>query len=499
MNDDLTLAIARLAAWLEPRLRADEELRVVVSSLARGVGDWAASLGKAAETPPVITTPPPREPLAIPSSFAPRPPAASRFEPLTPAPALPDGERELELLPLDVVAERSRIKAEACRLVARRLAGPGEGRDTAAEAELMRRAAALPDCALWMLIREPVVVASRTWRDLAGAYSTAAEAALLLREWLQAPPPLAEKHALRVLSLAAEAQSVLLYAVADARDVKVDFDQVQLYAHIRTIARHRQVFIAKYLKREDRASPESWLDVLRRIAETADQFRKSGERDRARTKAVNNLRYKLTRLRESSESTPEEWSRVYELIDSLVSAGLPPSNAELRELLLPVIEEVPGDPPPPSNVQLVLREIDRYLDSLPESEPPLRAQHLSPEVEEVADLLEGREVVLIGGQARPLHRDALKRAFRLTDVRWLCTPEHTSFTVFEPDIARPEVALVILAIRWSSHGYDQVREYCDRYGKPLVRLPGGYNANQVAHHILMQAGDRLRTTGIASG
>ncbi len=502
MNDDLTLAIARLVAWLEPRLRADAELRVVVTSLARGVASWATSLEpRAVETPPVITTPPPREPAPPPAAFPPRPVPPARYEPITPPPGLTpsaEGDRELELLPLDIVSERCRVKAAACRLVAQRLADPGEGRDTAAEAELSRRAAALPDCALWMLIREPVVIAPKTWRDLAGAYSTAAEAAILVRDWLQAPPPLAEKHALRVLSLAAEAQSVLLYAVADTRDVKVDFDQVQLYAHIRTVARQRQVFIAKYLKREDRAAPESWPDVLRRIAELADQFRKSGERDRARTKAVNNLRYKLTRLRESSEATPEEWSRVFELIDSVISAGLPPSNAELRDLLLPVIEEVPDNPPPPPGVQLVLREIDRYLDSLPDAEPPPRSQHLSHEVEEVAELLEGREIVLIGGQARPLHRDALKQAFRLADVRWLSTPEHTSFTVFESDIARPEVALVILAIRWSNHDYDHVRDYCERYGKPLVRLPGGYNANQVGHHILTQAGDRLRATGVAA-
>jgi hypothetical protein len=44
-----------------------------------------------------------------------------------------------------------------------------------------------------------------------------------------------------------------------------------------------------------------------------------------------------------------------------------------------------------------------------------------------------------------------------------------------------------------------VRAYCEAYGKPLVRLPGGYNANQVARHILTQAGDRLRATKAAAG
>ncbi|MDB5312140.1 MAG: hypothetical protein JWO38_6342, partial [Gemmataceae bacterium] len=410
-----------------------------------------------------------------------------------------DGERELDLLPLTVIADRCRVKGDACQLVARRLADPAAGRDPAAEADVARRALALPDCNLWMLTREPVVEAPRAWEDLAGAFAVAAAAALLLRDWGQAPAPVADRHASRVLGLAAEAQSVLLYAVADVRDVKVDFDQVQLFAHIRSTARDRQVFIPKYLKREDRAAPESWPDMARRVAEAAAQFRMYGERDRTRHKALSNLKYKLSRLRDRPDESAGEWPRVLELVDTVVAGGLPPSNPELRDLLLPVLEEIPDDPPPPPNVQLVLREIDRYVETRPDAEPPARPHQASAEVGEVAGLLRGREVVLIGGQARPAHKAALMRAFGLADVRWLCTPDHTSFTVFEPDVARPEVAVVLLAIRWSNHDYDGVRAYCEAYGKPLVRLPGGYNANQVAHHILSQAGDRLRATKAAAG
>jgi hypothetical protein len=167
-------------------------------------------------------------------------------------------------------------------------------------------------------------------------------------------------------------------------------------------------------------------------------------------------------------------------------------------MLLPVFEDIPDEPVPP-NVELVLKEIDRYIETRPEADPPTRLQKPSAEVSRVADLLRGREVVLIGGQNRPNHKAALIKAFGLDDVRWICTPEHTSFTVFEPDVAAPEVALVLLAIRWSSHDYDSVRQYCEQYGKPLVRLPGGYNANQVAHHILAQAGDRLRAALVPMG
>jgi hypothetical protein len=57
------------------------------------------------------------------------------------------------------------------------------------------------------------------------------------------------------------------------------------------------------------------------------------------------------------------------------------------------------------------------------------------------------------------------------------------------------VAVVLLAIRWSSHGFGEVKEFCEKYSKPLVRLPGGYNANQVAHNIVTQVGERLAAEG----
>ena len=37
-----------------------------------------------------------------------------------------------------------------------------------------------------------------------------------------------------------------------------------------------------------------------------------------------------------------------------------------------------------------------------------------------------------------------------------------------------------------------MKNFCDRYGKPLIRLPGGYNSNQVAAQIMAQASERLK-------
>jgi hypothetical protein len=397
---------------------------------------------------------------------------------------------------MQIVADRCRVKSDASKLVARRLADPAD-RDDAKEDEIHQRAQAQPDCHLWMLARDPIVTAPRAWEDLAGAYGVAAEAVLMMRDWEQSPPALAARLAPRVLALAAEAQSVLLYAVADVRDVRVDFDQIQIFARIRSTARDRQVFIPKFLKREDRADPASWSDLSKRIAEVWSQFKAFGERDKQRAKSLNSLKFKMKTLKEKPDAA--EWARAFELIDELVNLGLHPSNAELRELLLPAFEEIPEEPRPPANVELVLREIERYLESRPDGEPAPKAEKHSPEVPAAADLLRGRELVLIGGQNRPQHKASLVRALGLADIRWIVTEEHTSFTHFEADVARPEVALVLLAIRWSSHDYESVKQYCEQYGKPLVRLPGGYNANQVAHHIMAQAGDRLRAASAPEG
>ena len=53
------------------------------------------------------------------------------------------------------------------------------------------------------------------------------------------------------------------------------------------------------------------------------------------------------------------------------------------------------------------------------------------------------------------------------------------------------MAAVLLAIRFASHSFGDARTFCDRHGKPFVRLPAGYGPNQVARQILDQAGDRL--------
>lgn len=113
------------------------------------------------------------------------------------------------------------------------------------------------------------------------------------------------------------------------------------------------------------------------------------------------------------------------------------------------------------------------------------------EVHEVADLLRGRGVLVIGGQPRPAAIRSLAEAFGLSAVHWPHNPS-AAVACYEPFVARPDVAVVLMAVRWSRHSFGDVRHACHRFGKPFVMLPGGYGPNQVAVQILGQGSHRLR-------
>lgn len=119
------------------------------------------------------------------------------------------------------------------------------------------------------------------------------------------------------------------------------------------------------------------------------------------------------------------------------------------------------------------------------------------EVHEVADLLRGRSVLVIGGIPRPAAVRSLAEAFGLSAVYWPHNPS-AAVACYDPFVARPDVAVVLMAVRWSRHSFGDVRQACQRLGKPFVMLPGGYSPNQVAVQILGQCSHRLRMRPVGS-
>jgi hypothetical protein len=116
----------------------------------------------------------------------------------------------------------------------------------------------------------------------------------------------------------------------------------------------------------------------------------------------------------------------------------------------------------------------------------------SQAVQEVRKWLQGRELVLIGGQRRGTHLNRLVEAFGLKEAHWVELSEHGTSDPIRPVIARPNVAVVLVLIRLAGHLHvEETAAWASRCDKPLVRLPGGYNPEQVASEILHQVSQRL--------
>jgi hypothetical protein len=290
----------------------------------------------------------------------------------------------------------------------------------------------------------------------------------------------------RSLPLIAEAQSMLRKAIHRLQAPN-DPDQLAAFRFARDAAARNHIFVKRHLKADDPADPSDWPGLLSRIEALAG----GGTQSRQQRQRIGELRGVLESIRRGNAGD-QGWQALIDLVEQALEEGLPPSNRDLRELLLPVIDEIPDREDMPPGFRLVLREIDQYLATRTRAATEEPGYAPPAEVIEATRLLEGRSVVLIGGIRRREAQEALRRALNLKDLIWIETREHQSIDPFEPVVARPEVALVLLAIRWSSHAFGDVRQFCVRHDKPLVRLPGGYGPHQVAVQVLAQASDWLK-------
>jgi hypothetical protein len=408
------------------------------------------------------------------------------------------GQRQVHDDELPIIVERCRLKAEGARWASTRRRRLKDGADFYTEIEpkdrdIIGRAKALPDCFLWMCHRDgPMPADVSLYDNLAGCFEAGAAAVSSLRSVIEGDE--GEEAFEHALDLVAEAQSAIRGAVA-AMEGRPDGDQLKMFFWLRATAATRQILIRRYMRGDDQADPSRWADLQERIKKFDATLQRSRDRDKRHKKLIGKIRYHAERIKTHPESDrTSDWGKIIEVVDELVVDGVPPSNREIRDLLMAVLDDLPETVETTKNFDLVLREIDRFLSLRSNSVDRVEEEKLSEEVIKAANLLRGRAVVLIGGDRRPRAEDSLKSALGVSDLIWVGGREST-YVAFEPHVARADVAVVLLAIRWSSHGFGEVKEFCEKYAKPLVRLPGGYNANQVAHNIVTQVGERLAAEG----
>jgi hypothetical protein len=399
---------------------------------------------------------------------------------------------------LGLVAARCWLKAEASRWALERVERIERGADREVEVfpidqNMIRRAKELPDCFLWMNHPSgpsPSLQEALDWDLLAEAFDNTARAAALLQE-LVTHQDEASGHFENALELAAEAQSALRVA---AREVGFDDDpdQAKLFRWLRRIGYENQFYFHRYMRVTDEANHGDFTGLQRRIDALDEAFQAQRNQVKQRKQLLSRARYHAKRIeRAPQEGHEDDWEKVIVCCEELLETGMAPSNVEIRNILLPVFDDVPDLGEEHPGFQLILRELDAYASLNAPAQGYRTEAAPSDAVVRAAELVQDTAMVMIGGDPRTDSKRSLEEAFRLSELVWVTSNKHQSTVSFEPYVARPDVSVVLLAIRWSSHSFGDVKAYCDRYGKALVRLPAGYGVNQVASQILEQASHQL--------
>lgn len=454
----------------------------------------AEAVSPAVEPAPAVSPPP--QPTAQPPLALPELTLGQQRPTAEPAPiSYPEDWARTADFDLSLIETRCRLKAEGARWAAtrRRLLADGANYRTDVEPmdqDIISRAKGIPDCFLWMCHPSgPSPADSKLYEVVAHCFEAVADAVSLVRQ-LQEESETLRNEFERALDLLAEAQSALRVAI-DVMDGPTDTDQTHVFSWLRATASERQVFIQRYMRIGDPADPDQWADLDSRIEALDSEVQRIRQRNKKRKKLMGKVRHKASLIVNDPKGAQGEWATLIATVEELLNDGLPVSNRELRESLVPIIDSLPEGADVPPGFQSVLQEIDRFMATY----PPPETRAVSPptqEVQAVARLLSNKSLVMIGGDRRGGAYHAIKEAFHLKELFWIETREHQSIEGFEPYVARPDVAAVLLAIRWSSHSYGEVKDFCDRYGKPLVRLPAGYGLNQMAAQIMAQCSQRLK-------
>ena len=115
-----------------------------------------------------------------------------------------------------------------------------------------------------------------------------------------------------------------------------DSDQLEVLEWVKATAARHHVYLKRFMRADDVANPSGWPMLLGDIESTAA----GGQLSRQQAVELERLRGVLANP-VAGEAATEEWQAIVQIVSELVESGVPPSNREIREALLSVIEGLP--------------------------------------------------------------------------------------------------------------------------------------------------------------
>lgn len=385
---------------------------------------------------------------------------------------------------LNLLSQRLSLKAETCKVV---------GAASPVPKTLSERAQKL-NTSLWMIgMGKPERL---DWMQHLGlCFEAGAEAALLLEQSF-APTLDTITHRHRdVVDAAAHATALTLSAtfrMLEKPDINADPDVRDLHRWLEYLTNQHQIFQDRYMKLNALPSLTTLPEAQKKLAHLRDP------RGKAERQLISGLRAYLKQIAaENPDSLARKLreNRFLEKVETAKELGWQPSRLELRKLLSTWYDALPRpEHPSPFYAQLLEYVDDQYREIPPdeteEDEEELQPSK-TPNIDRVRDMLQGKALYIVGGNPVPAAMERIKKSFALKEVIWPHTSPSSSVESLRATVSRPDVAAVLLLVRFSSHTFGQLIEDCERARKPFVRIPSGYGVKQIAYQILHQASQQL--------
>lgn len=396
-------------------------------------------------------------------------------------------ELDYRFAKLSEMSARMRLKSDACVWLHRRnQVGFDAVKDE--RAIIISRTAEIQPCLLWMLGTAVVPTPKVDWLLISGFFAACADILEVIREY---PEKFHTSHVL--FDLACEAQLALRGALLNATITRVtDLDQGALFAWCRDEGLLSNRY-SPFMSNDDRIAHVAPADISMRIATQRELLQTSQARQRETSNNLKKISYHIKLLSENPQEADSHWRKIVTTVDAMHELGFSLSEKELVRLFADdeLLESLPQEIAALPNISELMRFVDRTIAASEKETEPLPSRQWSAEVLSVREALSGKRLVIIGGDERLHARSSIESAFSLGELDWVAAKSHTSLDEFTAAISNPNTAVVLLMIRWCSHSYTKLQKLCKELGVPFVRLPGGYNANTIAHEITEQAAEGL--------
>lgn len=388
---------------------------------------------------------------------------------------------------LGLMQTRCALKVRACDVAVRKRAAMGTDGEVEVREQiraLLGEARALERCFIWQVFPNAEPPPDAVMQEIRACYANLRLAAGLAERVGAAN---GEESRRQVLEMMAEAQSALRVALHQTWLTKADQDQEDAFTYLKMATQAEQVFLYRHMKLDDGADPAGAAALLERMeAFERSLTARQTQANKSRV-LLNKVKYHARLAARDGDGEGGNWEKIEAAAEGL-SAKDPAVVREFASYLAGLEDRVPGEETAPAIARLLQRNAKP-----PEVEPAHPDEGYSPDVLRVRDALRGTRVVMVGGERRDETARDIERAFELKELEWVALGEHASSAPAEAPIAHASTSLVLLLIKLTGHHHaDDVRRFSQKHKRTLVRMPAGYNPEQIAAQAIAQASGHLR-------